>query len=49
MLVNKALDTKVSDEGLDVGIVGGDVGDLDFGSVWDEIHLSFSFLWVFNK
>ena len=49
MLVDKALDTKVSDEGLDVGIVGGDVGDLDLGSVWDEIHLSLSFLLVFNK
>ena len=44
VLIDKLLDSELSDEVLDNWILEVDVGDLDLGLVWDEVHLSFSFL-----
>ena len=44
MGVGEGLDAKVSDVLLDEGVLESDLGDLDLGLLWDEIHLSFSFL-----
>lgn len=44
VLVDQALDVQLSDELLDDWVFEVDAGDLDLGLLWDEIHLSFSFL-----
>ena len=44
MLVDQLFDVEFSDEVLDNWVFPVDVGDLDLGLFWDEIHLSFSFL-----
>mgnify|MGYP006088587321 FL=1 len=44
MGVGEGLDSEVSDVLLDEGVLESDLGDLDLGLLWDEIHLSFSFL-----
>jgi len=44
VLVDQLLDIELSDEVLDNWVFEVDVGDLDLGLLWDEIHLSFSFL-----
>lgn len=44
VLVDQGFDIELSDELLDNWIFEVDVGDLDLGLLWDEIHLSLSFL-----
>merc|ERR1719223_1310703 len=46
VLVDQLLDVEVSDEGFDNWVFPLDVGNLDLGLLWDEIHLSFSFLFL---
>ena len=48
VLVDQLLDIELSDEVLDNWVFEVDVGDLNFGLFWDEIHLSFSFLLIKN-
>ena len=43
-LLDVLLDIEFSDIVLDEGLSEVDAWDLDFGLLWDEIHLSFSFL-----
>ena len=44
VLVDELLDAELSDHFLDNWVLEVDVGNLDLGSVGDEIHLSLSFL-----
>ena len=44
--VDQLFDIELSDEVLDNWVFEVDVGDLDLGLFWDEIHLSFSFLYT---
>lgn len=44
VLVDVGLDVELSDEILDDWVLPVDVGDLDLGLVWNEVHLSLSFL-----
>ena len=43
VLVDEGSDSELSDEVLDDWVLEVDVGDLDLGLLWDEIHSSFSF------
>ena len=49
VLVDKCLDVELSDELLDNWVLEVDVGDLDLGLFWDEIHLSLSFLGAYKR
>ena len=44
MGLDEGFKSELSDEVLDDWVFGVDLGDLDLGSLWDEIHLSLSFL-----
>lgn len=48
-LLHVLLEVEFSDVVLDERLLELDAGDLDFGLLWDEIHLSFSFLRDKNK
>jgi len=43
--LDEGFKSELSDEVLDDWVLGVDHGDLDLGFLWDEIHLSLSFLW----
>ena len=44
MLIGEGLDAELSDVVLDKAVLESNLGDLDLGLLWDEIHLSLSFL-----
>ena len=48
-LLHVLLEVEFSDVVLDERLLELDARDLDFGLLWDEIHLSFSFLRDKNK